>query len=75
MVSKSGADIKLKTPSIPICRRSPETEKVSVSSASTSVAVIVAFGIAVWFSAIVNSVVVEVIVGSSFSSATVTVTS
>ena len=46
-----------------------------MSLASTSVAVIVAFGIAVSFSAIVNAVVLEVIVGASFTLVTVTVTS
>ena len=47
VVSKSGAVAKLITPLASMVNRSPETEKVNVSLASTSVAVIVAFGIAV----------------------------
>ena len=75
VVSKSGAAAKLITPLASITRSRLDISKVNVSLASTSVAVIVAFGIAVSFSAIVNSVSLEVIVGASLTSVTVIVMS
>ena len=71
VVSKSGADTKLNTPvSASMVNTSPETAKVKVSLASWSEAVIVPSSIVVWFSAALNAVVVEVIVGASFISLT-----
>ena len=71
LVSKSGADTKVKTPAVVIASSEPETVKVT-ESPSASVAVTVS--IAVWFSAALK-VADEVKTGTSLTSVIFTVIS